>query len=104
MLVLVFGALIGTLVSSAHLIRLLREKHRPLWLELGSPSFVPNLLSRGARDSSRLGKWVWSREYRMLGDPETANAASQLKLFSSVLTGAVVLLLLLAIGTRLRLG
>lgn len=49
-------------------IKRLRECHQDIWVEIGSPSFIPKSLSEN-NDGSLL-KFIWTMRYMRLGDGE----------------------------------
>jgi len=73
-----------SLALHRRLLRRLRSAHHVLWLDLGAPTLLDIVGSRGSPDTSAPGKltysgWLSTKSYGQLDDAEVARLAGYLK-------------------------
>jgi hypothetical protein len=93
-IVVLIGGGLGSLLLRAALVRRLKERHRSIWTELGSPGTV-------GYDSGVVWKWVWSRQYVNLGDPATERIAKALRVVVLAFLASVAVTIALALVGKL---
>jgi len=94
--IVLFGIqFVGTIIYLFRISRLLRQlktSHWGVWESLGSPSL---LLNNTPGNSWLVLRWLWTKGYSELNDPEFERRADVARAFLRALTGNFALLLLL---------
>lgn len=90
--------LAALLVTSARILRLLRDGHWEVWVELGRPTLLPR---GGAARSAGLTRFYWSRRIRGLGDSDLRRWVVALRVLQLLLAAVLIVLWskLLSTGT-----
>src|SRR5580700_981840 len=99
-LVLVWG-LIGSALFRRQLIRLLKQRHPDIWARaMESPDHM-DLLARPTASSSRLMRLVAEAQRSGVEDPDLYRKAGRLKAAAAALLGCTLVLLALALASKL---